>query len=350
MNEINLAIIGFGFMGKVYNYASKVLNDFYPDTPKVSIESTLISKNTDPILLKNRYGFQNITTDINDLITNKNIDAVYVASPNNFHFEHSSTFIKEGKHILCEKPMTVNIEEAIELNKMAQSKSEIVTNMVFEYRFIPAISKMKNIIDSGHLGRLLQFRISYLHGSYAEKRKETWRLKPPTGGALIDLGPHVIDLVAFLVGPIKSLKSKLVTKMKDRQVDDIAWALCNTINDVDGSIEVSRLSTGCTDDLRIEIHGEKGSLRWNLENLNFFEKIKKNDEQSGFKNIPYFNNPIDGSDFPPIKVTNGWLMAHVRCLHNFVKNISDPTFSDSRTATFNHGLDVQRIINKMKSV
>lgn len=350
MDQVNLAILGYGFMGKVYRYAANSLNDFYPNVPKVNVDTVLVSEQktkTDIETIKKRYNFKSVTQSLSDIVHDKSIDAVYVASPNNFHYNQVQKCILGGKHVLCDKPMSMNSEESLEMLRMSQSAG-VVANMVFEYRFIPAVSKIKELIDRGALGEIIQFRALYLHGSYIEKRPLTWRLKEGTGGAFIDLAPHLFDLVKFLMGNFKILHSRKLKKMPGRKVDDLTFMLCETETKADGYIEVSRLASGSVDDLRLEIHGTKGSVKWSLEELNYFQFYNKEEEFSGYKKVPCFKNEIDHSDFPPEKVTSGWLMAHIHCLHNFVKVISDPTFNDSRTAHFSDGHYVQTLLDTVK--
>ncbi|MDB2495126.1 Gfo/Idh/MocA family oxidoreductase [Flavobacteriaceae bacterium] len=350
MKKINIAILGYGFMGKVYNHAIKSLNDFYPDIPRVEITSILVSERkpkSEIEYLKNRYGFKVVTSKIQDLLEDSNIDAFYIATPNNHHFNHVKLALKYNKHVLCEKPMGLSTEETSKMLEYASNKSNLISNMVFEYRYIPAISMIKNLIDNDSLGKILQFRIMYLHGSYINERPKTWRLEKGTGGALVDLGPHVLDLAKFLLGPYNINSSKKIIKMPNREVDDMSFMLCETKDKADGYIEVSRLSTGSVDDLRIEIHGTKGAVNWSLENLNYFNFFLKDNNYEGYKSIASYNNNNDNSDFPPPKVSNGWIMAHTHCLYNFIKEISDRDFTDKRTAKFIDGHYVQSKIEKI---
>ncbi|MAJ43824.1 MAG: hypothetical protein CMF96_03640 [Candidatus Marinimicrobia bacterium] len=351
MKKINIAIIGYGFMGKVYNYASKVLNDYYPDLPPIEVSSILISprKSDDEIkILNDRYGFKLITKNYSDLLNDSSIDAFYIATPNNFHYNQVELALKYNKHVLCEKPMALSIDETKKMLKISKDKRKLITNMVFEYRYIPAITYIKNLLSSGELGDIIQFRIMYLHGSYIDKRPITWRLKPGTGGALIDLGPHVLDLIHYLLGDFKINSFKKKTKILNREVDDIAWILCETKNNADGYIEVSRLSTGSVDDLRLEIHGTKGAIKWNLEDLNNYYYYSKKSKNNGYTYVPCYTNIEDNSDFPPPKVTSGWLSAHVHCLYHFVKEISDTDYQNDNIAKFEDGHYVQLLLENLK--
>lgn len=352
MNEkdFNIAILGFGFMGKVYSLAADSIKHFFPDIPSIVVKSVLVSKRTDSkkiLELKKRYGFKLITKDYLEILNDKEIDAIYIATPNNVHFEQIAQAIKYNKHILCDKPMVLNLEESIRVVKLKKTKPNLIFNIVFEYRFIPAIQKIKNLIDNYELGDLLQFRVAYLHGSYISKRPITWRLKPKTGGATIDLGPHVLDLVNFLIGKINILYSLKEAKMKNREVDDIGIINCKADGNVDGIIEVSRVASGSVDNLRLEIHGTKGSIKWNLEDLNFFDFFTFNAELQGYKRVPCFKNIEESSDFPPPKVTSGWLMANFKCLYYFVKQIIDKDFNDKYPAKIEDAHNVQVILNEI---
>jgi len=345
--DVNIAILGFGFMGKVYAYAAQSLKHFYPDAPKVNISNVLVSKNADQASLTRRYQFDKVTQDYSTILEDKSINAVYVALPNNIHSTHVIPAIEANKNILCEKPLEINLEKALTMTKLAQENKSIIANAVFEYRFLPAVSLIKSFIENQKLGRILQFRVMYLHGSYAEKRPMSWRLSEGIGGALLDLGPHVVDLVLYLLGPIKSTQGKITTKYPSRKVDDMAQIFCETEMGADGYIEVSRLSVGSIDDLRIEVHGEYGSVKWNLESMNFIQFFSKEYAPAGYQTIPVFTNPHDRSDFPPEKVSAGWLRPHVHCLYNFAKKVENSSFEDVQSATFADGLNVQKVIQSI---
>ena len=243
--------------------------------------------------------------------------------------------------------MVLNHKESTKIVKLLKTKPDLIFNVVFEYRFIPAIQKIKTLIDNNELGDLLQFRVAYLHGSYITKRPITWRLKPKTGGATIDLGPHVIDLINFLIGKINVQYSVKKPKINDRKVDDIGIINCKANDLVDGIIEVSRVASGSVDNLRLEIHGTKGSIKWSLEELNFFDFFTFNSELQGYKRVPCFKNMEDNSDFPPPKVTSGWLMANYKCLYSFIKQIVDKEFKSNYSAKIEDAHNVQIILNEI---
>ena len=350
MRKINLAILGSGFMSKVYLRAADCLKHYYPDSPIVRVKSLLVSKRTtqeEIDKIRKRYNIEIITKEYKDILSDDEIDAIYIATPNNFHHEQACSAIKNSKHVLCEKPISKTLMEAEEMLTCSNQNPNIIANMVFEYRYIPSIIKIKKIIDSQQIGDIIQFRAVYLHGSYIIERPLTWRLQKGTGGAFVDLSPHLFDLISFLIGEIKVSNIKAEKKMPNRRVDDVAWASCQAKN-AHGTIEVSRVSTGTVDELRLEIHGTKGAIKWNLEELNYFYMFLTSEKESGFKKIPHFTNLDDSSDFPPPKVTSGWLDSHIHCLYHFVKKISDKEYLNDYIARFEDGYNVQKILEKLK--
>src|SRR5690606_10035308 len=141
------------------------------------------------------------------------------------------------------------------------------------------------IVDEGRLGRIYSFRASYLHASSADPNKPLkWKLDKAQGGGgvLYDLGSHVLDLVNHLIGPFESVFADTHTAVKQRKhadtgavvdvdTDDLALMLVRTRDGALGSVEASKIATGTNDELRVEIHGEKGALRFNLMDPNWLE-------------------------------------------------------------------------------
>ena len=148
MRDVNLAILGFGFMGRVYAYAADSLKHFYPNAPNVHISSVLVSDKTDQLALKKRYNFDSVTTDYDTILNNDQINAVYVALPNDQHAAHVIPALKAGKNVLCEKPLEVSLDKTRDIVGVAKSNSSLVASAVFEYRFLPAIAFIKNTIET----------------------------------------------------------------------------------------------------------------------------------------------------------------------------------------------------------
>ena len=175
----------------------------------------------------------------------------------------------------------------------------------------------------------------------------------------MDLGPHIIDLTNFLIGEIKSIKgikknhinkrpmSLKNKKLKEVLVDDFAMGLCITKSNIPGFIEVSRLSMGSIDDLNIHISGDNGSIKWCLEDLNNYYLAS----QEGVIKKQASNKVYNTIDFPPGKVTDGWLRAHCHSVYQFIKEISSDKLSKNEknlVPSFIDGHNVQKIIDSFK--
>lgn len=347
-------------MGKTFVHSLNCIKDYYDDIKEdISIGGVVTSsqKSAEKINLT-RYGIEKYFKDIDAMLEDESIDSIYIASPNVLHYEQIKKCVQKGKHILCDKPLTSNSKDSNKLIKILNPKK--VYQMVFEYRNIPAIREIKKIIDQKKIGKIINFRINYLHSGYLDSsRPMSWRLENG-GGAVMDLGPHIIDLTNFIVGQIKNVKgikknhinkrpiSANNKKMKTVPVDDFAMGICETETGILGFIEVSRLSMGSIDDLNIHISGDKGSIKWSLEDLNSY--LLASNEGISKKNASS-NSLYKSIDFPPGKVSHGWLRAHCHSVYQFVKEVSDNKLSKNEkelVPTFKDGHNIQKIVESFK--
>ncbi len=358
---MKIGLIGFGFMGKAFVHSLSSINQFYKNyIPNIEISGVVTSSNisSKKIDLK-RYNIKKAYSDINELLSNDEIDSIYIASPNTFHFEQLISSIKFNKNVLCDKPITINSKQSKKV--LNYQKSNKIYQMMFEYRNFPAIREIKSLIEKKKIGDLIGFKASYLHGSYLDtNRPISWRLKKG-GGALSDLAPHVIDLCNFLIDDIemiKGFKRNIISKRPKNNkskiyqkvdVDDYAVSVCKTKKGVTGILDVSRLSMGSTDDLSITLNGTKGSLKWNLEELNFYHHL----DEEGSKKIFAKNNFFNQTDFPPEKVSNGWLRAHAHSVYQFVSRVNKikiPKKELSYIPSFEDGHKVQASIDAFTNI
>ncbi|MBF8248425.1 MAG: hypothetical protein HW374_1225, partial [Bacteroidetes bacterium] len=167
-------------------------------------------------------GFEFSTTDFQDLVQRKDIDVINVCTPNKMHYDAVLAAMKNGKHVYCEKPLAFNEKEARELVRVAES-SGVKHQITSEYRFIPAIMKAKELIDQGFVGRVFHFRGVYLHSGYIDpKRPREWRMQKDVigGGVLVDLGPHLLDIMHYLVGEIEEASGTMETFFKERPLPE----------------------------------------------------------------------------------------------------------------------------------
>jgi predicted dehydrogenase len=216
-----------------------------------------------------------------------------------------------------------------------------VSQMTFHLRFFPAVQRAKQLIDSGKLGRILQFRMGYYHASNARAEFPYKWKHSPTGGVIRDLGSHVLDMADHLVGPIDRLiadttiaypqrRDPKSDKMRNVPVEDVFSILVRLKNGAMGTLEGTKLATGAEDDFRFEIHGEQGAVRFSLAKadvLEFFDTTKSDKPfggESGWLQIACSHRfEMPDTDFPSKKSTIGWARAHTACLAYFIQSVAD---------------------------
>jgi predicted dehydrogenase len=229
-----------------------------------------------------KLGFENYSSDWKSLTRSPEVDLVDIVAPTYLHSEVAIDAAEHGKAILCEKPLAASAVEAKKMYDAAHSAG-IVNAVGFNYRRVPALLLAKKLIEEGTLGKITQFRTSFLEDWGANPEMAfTWRYKKSTsgGGALADLGSHIIDLARFLIGEIKSVCGMQDTFIKKRKVfgeasktenvdvDDYTAALIRFENGTPGMLETSWATLGRKVLLQVEVNGSEGSIYYDFENPN----------------------------------------------------------------------------------
>lgn len=202
-------------------------------------------------------------TDFKKLLNEINCDVVVVAVINKYIKEIVIDALKVGKHVLAEKPLGRNANEAREMLSYSLSLPVSQSPLIktgFNHRFHPAIWQAKRRTDEGEIGKIFSIRARYGHGGRQGMEKE-WRASKELcgGGELLDQGVHIIDLIRWFGGDIKEVYGKVETKFWDMSVEDNAFAILKTINDVTASLHVSW--TNWKNIFSFEVFGTVGYLR-----------------------------------------------------------------------------------------
>jgi predicted dehydrogenase len=243
----------------------------------------------------------------------------------------------------------------------AVEKAGVKTQLTFNFRFIPAITRARQLVDEGFLGRVFSFRGRYYRSSYIDENKPlSWRLRNDIsgGGALFDLGSHVLDLVYYLLGDFGSVQATMDTLIKERplaagstergsvDVDDIALMHLRMADDTLGLVEVSRMGTGTTNDMQIEIFGSKGALRFNFAEPSWLEVYDTSDTDQplggirGFRKVETVQRHA-GQKSPDWTMPPGFVRSHAECQYQFLKAIAENT---PTAPTLADGLKVQEVM------
>ncbi len=344
MKTLGVGMVGYGFIGKVHTLSYLNLPFYYSPVPvKLKMVGVCSSPIDDANLAVKQAGFEFATDNYRDLLARDDIDIIEICTPNYLHKEIIIEALNAGKHINCEKPLAMSLSKAREIIDAANSHPELISQITFEYRYQPAMMRAKQLIDEGFLGRVYSVRALYLHSGNSDPRRSMyWKMeKKYCGqGSLFDLGSHVIDIVRFLVGDYKRIFSRLEIFIKQRpdavnpaklcdvEVDDMAILLFEMENGAIGTLEATKVATGANDEVRIEIHGERGAIRFNSMQPNYLEVYDTRAEEApiggrrGFTAIETVQRyPKPAFAFPGPKFSIGWIRDHIGNAMDFITNV-----------------------------
>ena len=347
-------------MGHAHSAAFRNIQAISPFGRQVVLQSIVARTEHDRTQLRDRYGWRGDSDDWREAIQKPEIALVDIATPTDLHAEIAIAALKAGEHVLCEKPLAMTVAEAGAIQAAAQASTARFA-IAFNYRFVPAIQLARQIIAEGRLGRLYHFRARYLQDWLASPETPmSWRLDKGRAGSgvLGDLGAHAIDLAHFLVGPMTEIVGQTATLVGERRwpngkagtvtVDDTASFLTRFQGGTLGSFEVSRMATGSKNRNQIEIEGDRGALRFDLERLNELEFYSADDPPHlrGFRTILVTEpeHPFLKHWWPPGHML-GWEHAHIHLIASFLSDIVDGT---TTAPTVADGVACQRVLEAVE--
>jgi predicted dehydrogenase len=363
MKKINVGLIGGGFMGKAHSLAYAAVPMFFWPTELMPVKHTVAEFN-DKLAqdAAARFGFENSTSDWNTIINNPEIDLVDIATPNNSHAQIAIAALNAGKHVICEKPLARTVEEAALMYEAARNSNRV--NMVaFNYRRTPAVALAKRYIDEGAIGRIINFRATYLQDWSADPNSPlSWRFQKDIAGsgAIGDILTHVLDMARYLAGEVtevSAITNHIITERPLQQsgadslgnskggsdapkgkvdVEDEVLSLLKFANGAIGSVEATRNAWGRNNFITLEIHGSEGSIAFNYENRDQLEVCFKSDEgdRRGFRTVYTGPNHPNGESLWPIPALGiGYGETKIIEAHDLFKAISGeeavrPDFGD----------------------
>lgn len=360
-DTINVGLIGYGYMGKMHTLCYENIKYYYDlEGKKINLYALSSSKSIDEI-----GNYKKAYTNYKDLINDENVDVVDICLPNSMHKEVLIEAIKAGKHIYCEKPLALNLKEAEEvMTVMEETSYKGINRMVFEYRFIPAIMRAKQMIDEGMIGKIINFNFKYYGSEFLNpNRPISWQSTKEIagGGVLYALGSHAIDLIHYLVGDVTSLYANTQTHYKERplkdssgfktvETEDIVNAQLTVGDDILGTLVLSQMAAGSGTDVEFEIYGELGSIKFNHSNPNVIKYFSANDIDnpiggiSGFKEIETTQKYPKPAIFPPPRVNISWIRYHIASQFDFIQAV----FENKETSPdIKDGFKVQKVMDKI---
>jgi len=299
--KLNVALIGYQFMGKAHSNAYRQVARFFDDLEVEPVLKVICGRNEENVRkAAQKYGWEEYDTSWERVVERKDIDLVDVSVPGNMHAPIAVAAANAGKMVLCEKPLANTLAEARQMYEAVQ-KNKVPNALCHNYRFAPAVQLAKQLIEEGRIGKIYHFRGTYLQDWIVDPNFPlVWRLQKEVAGsgAHGDLNAHLIDMARFLVGEIAEVSGMMETFIKQRPklaasddrlggvastemgevtVDDAALFLVRFENGAIGSIEATRFALGRKNYNRFEINGSKGSLVFNLERMNELEVYLQDD-------------------------------------------------------------------------
>jgi predicted dehydrogenase len=347
--QLNVAMIGSGFMGRAHSNAFHQVGRFF-DIPYQLKLQVVCARNRQALEdFAVRWGWEEAQTDWQSVVARKDVDIVDICAPNHMHAPIAIAAAQAGKMVLCEKPLAMNFAEAL---RMVEAVRNVPNLVWFNYRRVPAIALAKHLIDQGKVGKPYHYRATYLQSWGASPAAENaWRFRQSEAGsgAMGDLLSHIIDLALLLNGPIAELNSLLQTFVPNREVDDAALLLARFANGSIGTFEATRFATGCLNRNCLEIHGSRGAIHFDLEDLNRLQVFDCSDaaEIQGAHNMM-----VTGPEHP--YVSHFWPPGHIIGYeHTFIATLADFLQSATRGEVFHPNFadaaEVQNLLDAVES-
>ena len=334
------ALIGAKFMGRAHSNAFGQVAKFF-DLPRKPALRTISARDGKALAeFADRWGWERHTTRWREIAQDDEIELVDVATPNHVHAEQAIAMLEAGKHVACEKPLAGNLADARAMRAAAKraAKKGAKTFVWFNYRRAPAIGFAWKLIQEGRLGRIYHVRANYLQSWGGPDVPLLWRFqkKHAGSGAHGDLNAHIVDLARFLVGEeITEIHGAVArtfitertipgSKKKGKSdVDDAVLFLASFKGGAVASFEATRLAAPHQNANRIEINGEKGSLRWNFEDMNVLEFHDQTDHGGGNRESGWRRIMCTSAGDHPY-AASWWPDAHVLGYeHGFVNMAAD---------------------------
>ena len=334
-SPLRVALIGQKFMGRAHSNAWGQAGRFF-DLPRPVELATVSARNAAELAeFAERWGWEEHTVAWRDLAADPSIDLVDIGTPNHVHAEQAIAMLQAGKHVACEKPLAGTLDDARAMRDAARKAKRQRTFVWFNYRRCPAVALAHQLVAEGKLGAIRHVRATYLQSWAGPDTPRTWRFtkKAAGSGAHGDLNAHIIDMARFVTGDeitevhgavartfIKQRPLPTGKGMGKSDVDDSLLFTASFKGGATASFEASRLAPGHLNRNTLEVNGEKGSLRFDFEDMNVLWLFE---ERLGARTAGWRRIMCTAADQHPY-VASWWPDAHVLGYeHGFVNMAAD---------------------------
>jgi predicted dehydrogenase len=205
------------------------------------------------------------------------VEVVAIVTPNNLHYPMAKTFVEAGFHVICDKPLTTTLEEAIDLAAIVK-RSGVIFGLTHNYTGYPMVRQARQMIADSQLGKIRLVQVEYAQDWLATPVEQTgqkqaaWRTDPAQsgpGGSLGDIGTHAYNLACFVTSlHCREIAADVSIFVPGRRLDDNVQLLLRFAEGAKGALWASQVATGNANNLRLRIYGEKAGLEWHQEEPN----------------------------------------------------------------------------------
>lgn len=358
--RVGVGVIGHGFMGKVHSNAYLKIPYSFAEPAVFPVLQNICGRDREAVAdAAERFGYAGYSTDWRELVEDPRVEVVDVCTPDDRHAAPALAALKAGKHVICEKPLAMSVEEARAMAEAARA-SGVKHMLCHNYRFLPAVRLARQLVEGGAVGRVYHFRATYLQEpghDPSSPLEECWYAVGTRSGVLRGIGCHVIDLARFLAGRIVSVSGLAKTWNSSRlsraggretvSADEGALALVQFESGAYGCIECSGVATGRKNELAWELNGSRGSIAFNLEDPNHLRVYSDEAARGlrGFASVSVTDpgHPLQTVYLPPGH-NAGWEYGHLHALHHFLACVAGAGQVAPLGPTFEDGLRIQLIM------
>jgi len=296
MRELGIGLIGTGFMGRAHALAFRNVSAAFELPVSLNLAALADADPERGSQCARAWGFATAHSDWQRLIDDPAVNLVAITTPNHLHFPMAMAALAAGKAVYCEKPLAVSLEQAEQMHHAAQAAG-VVTRVGYNYQHNPIIQQARQMIQGGELGRIISFDGEFCEDFMADPASPwSWRCEPShAGGALADLGSHLLAMARFLIGDVQAVCADSQTVHCERPatagsperkaiaIDDHTQALLRFANGARGTFSSSWLKHGYKNHLSFEVSGTLGTLAFDQERLNELRLCRAG--QAGFERI-----------------------------------------------------------------
>ena len=364
MRKIKMGMIGGGigaFIGDAHRRASRICNDFelvggvfdadYEKSRQFAIQDGLDL----------RRCYENVDSLIKaelELPADQRMQAVSIVTPNVLHYEFAKKLLSHNFHVVCEKPMTMTVEEALDLEETV-NKTALTFSLTHTYTGYPMVRQMRDLIAQGVLGTIQRIDAQYyqgwinsiIHGS-GSRITGVWRLEPENAGVsscMGDIGVHAFNLIEYTTGlEVQQVLSDLSTVKEGVKLDLDGTVLLRFKNGLKGVIRSSQVAAGEENNLAIGVYGSKASLKWEQENPNYLYMLSDSEPTKVFKPAHTYNSEsAEAAHTMPSGHPEGIYEALANIYKGTAKSIRGESFDPGEYPTVHDGVRGMKFIHSV---